>query len=106
MPDVFVIGRRSAVLPFKAAGAEVIEADDCEGTAAAFAKLDHLTTPCLVMITEDLARGCADEVAKFRTGRERSVVSIPTLAVKPGAMLEDVRALVARSIGVDLLGRK
>ena len=106
MPEVFVIGRRGDVLPFKAAGAEVIEAEDCEGAAAALAKLERLTAPCLVMIAEDLARGCADAVAKFRTGRERSVVSIPTLAAKPGAMLDKVRALVARSIGVDLLGRK
>lgn len=106
MPEVFAIGRRSDMLPFKAAGVEIIEANDCEGAAEAFKELERLTTPCLVMIAEDLVSGCAEELSKFRGGRERSVVAIPTLGKEPGATFSYVRDLVARSIGVDLLGRK
>jgi len=106
MPKVFVIGRRDEILPFKAAGAEIIEAADATEAATGFKGIMYEAEPCLVMISEDLARGCAEEMAEFRAGGERAVVAIPTLASKPGATLAAVRARVARSIGVDLLGRK
>ena len=106
MSRVFVIGRRSDALPFKAAGAQVVEAQDCAGAAQGLRSIMQTAGPCLVMVSEDLARGCREEIAEFRLGKERSVVSIPTLSTKPGTTLADIRATVARSIGVDLLGRK
>jgi vacuolar-type H+-ATPase subunit F/Vma7 len=106
MSRVFVIGRRADALPFKAAGAQVIEAEDCVGAAEGLRSIMQTAGPCLVMVSEDLARGCREEIAQFREGKERSVVSLPTLSTKPGTTLADIRAMVARSIGVDLLGKQ
>ena len=106
MSKVFAVGRREDMLPFVAAGAELVEAADEAGVAAALAGIEHRHEPCLVMMDEGLARSCAAEVARFRSAKKRAVVAIPTLRSQPGLTLAGVRALVARSLGVDLLGRE
>ena len=105
MSKIFAIGRRSEILPFRAVGAALVEVEDAAGVAGAFQQVAREHEPCLVMIPEDLARACPSEVARFRAGKRRAVVAIPTLKSGRGGMLRQIRTLVARSLGVDLLGR-
>jgi vacuolar-type H+-ATPase subunit F/Vma7 len=105
MPEVYVIGRRADVLPFAAAGAEIVEVEDAHGVAEGLRAIERKHEACLVMVSEDLAEEAAAEVARFRSGKKRALVAIPTLREKPGRTLSRVRKLVARSLGVDLLGK-
>jgi len=106
MPKVIVIGRRADILPFKAVGADLMEARDGAEAGVALGGLRESTEPSLVLLTEDIAGECTVEVAKFRENRMNVLLPIPTINSVPGKRLEDMRMLVARAIGVDLLGRK
>ncbi len=106
MPKVIVIGRRADILPFKAVGADLMEARDGVEAGVALSGLRESTEPCLVLLTEDIAGQCQGEIAKFRENRMNVFLPIPTISSVPGKRLEEMRALIARAIGVDLLGRK
>jgi len=106
MPKVIVIGRRADILPFKAVGAELMEVRDEAETGAALGGLRESVEPSLVLLTEDMAGRCAAEVAEFRENRMNVLLPIPTVNSAPGVRLEEMRALIARALGVDLLGRK
>ena len=104
MPKVFVIGRRADILPFKAVGADLMEAQDQRQAAAALGNFRQTTEPVLVMMTEDMVNACADDIAEFRQNRMNVLLPIPTINTEPGKRLEEIRSLVARALGVDLLG--
>jgi len=106
MPKVFVIGRRADILPFKAVGAELIEAQDERQAAAALSQFRQSAEPMLVMMTEDMVSACENDIADFRENRMNVLLPIPTINSEPGERLEYIRSLVARALGVDLLGRK
>ncbi len=106
MPKVIVIGRRADILPFKAVGADLVEVRDGAEAGAALSGLGESTEPSLVLLTEDVAGKCAAEVAVFRENRMNVLMPIPTVNSAPGGRLEEIRALIARALGVDLLGRK
>jgi len=106
MHRVVVIGRRADILPFKAAGAELMEVRDGAEAGAALGGFGESAEPVLVMMTEDMTEGCASETAAFRQNRMNVLLPIPTINSAPGKRLEEMRSLIARSLGVDLLGRK
>jgi len=106
MSRVVIIARRAEALPFKAAGVEIIEAADAEAAGAALDEMRGETRPCLAMMPEDFAARCEEAIARFRAGKLRAVVALPSLAQPPGLQREKVRALVARALGVDKLGRQ
>ena len=105
MPRVAVIGRRADVLPFRAAGVEIMEVEDAPGADAALASFQETTEPCVVMVTEDLLEGCAGRLSAFRRGATRVVLAIPSAAARGGRRMMQSRMLVARALGVDLLAR-
>ena len=106
MSKVIAIGRRGDILPFKAAGVELLEIEGAEGAAAAFDSIMDMPDPCVVFVTEDLAEAAQAEIERFRRTRKRAVLAIPTLLKAPGLRLGEIRELVARALGVDLLGRE
>lgn len=109
MPKVFVIGRRADILPFRALGSELIEIPDQVGDDVTVgAAFDRVQTdePVMVMITEDLVGRCPERIAEFREKPMNMLLPIPSMTASPGIRLEEVRSLVARSLGVDLLGQK
>jgi vacuolar-type H+-ATPase subunit F/Vma7 len=106
MPKVVVIGRRADILPFRAVGAELVEVVDTEQAGEALNAFRQSTEPVLVMMTEELVNACGNGVAEFRQNRMNVLLPIPTIGSEPGGRLERMRQLVARAIGVDLLGRK
>mgnify|MGYP001480183075 CR=1 FL=1 len=105
MPRVVVIGRRANVLPFRAVGVEIQEAEDAAAARELLRDLCKETEPCLVMMTEDLLAECGDEATRFRGGKWRAIVAIPALDAPPGRQRDKVRHLITRALGVDLLGR-
>lgn len=105
MSKVIAIGRRADILPFKAAGAELVEVEDAKGAAAAFDSIMEIADPSVVMVTEDFYGECGKEIDSFRERRNRAVLAIPSIGGTPGARMAAVRTIVARALGVDLLGR-
>ena len=105
MPKIMAIGRRADILPFKAAGVELLEVETGEDAVAAFDSIMGMGEPCAVMVTEDLVKAVEEPMAAFRRGEARAVLVIPSMTAAPGARLASIRALVARALGVDLLGR-
>jgi len=106
MPRVIVIGRRADILPFKAAGAELVEVRDGAEAGDALGGFRESAEPVLVMMTEDVAGACGAEIAAFRQNRMNMLLPVPTINSAPGKRLEEMRSLIARALGVDLLGRK
>lgn len=105
MSKVIAIGRRADILPFKVAGTELVQVASPAGAVAAFESIMEIPEPCVVMVTEDFMAAAASAIEKFRARRLRAVVAIPTLAAPPGKRREEISRLVARALGVDLLGR-
>lgn len=106
MPKVVVIGRRADILPFRAVGAELMEVSDERQAASALGNFRQSTEPVLVMMTEDMVNASASGIAEFRQNGMNVLLPIPTINTEPGRRLEQIRALVARALGIDLLGKK
>ena len=106
MSKVIAIGRRGDILALQAAGVETLEVESVGEAEAAVESLKEISDPCVIMITEDLYGACKAEIDSFREGESRAVLAIPSLGAPTGGRLEEVRALVARALGVDLLGRE
>lgn len=106
MSKVVVIGKRADILPFRAVGAELMEVQDSGQAVTALNTFRQSSEPILVMMTEDFVDSCVAGVEEFRQNRMNVLLPIPTIATEQGGRLERMRHLVARAIGVDLLGRK
>jgi vacuolar-type H+-ATPase subunit F/Vma7 len=106
MPKVFVLGRRSDILPFRAVGAELLEIREESQIAITLARFKNSTEPVMLLMSEDLVDSCAEDIEQFRGNKMNILLPIPTINTEPGLRLAQIRALVARALGVDLLGKK
>ena len=106
MPKVKVVGRRAAILPFRAAGVELEPVEDVEGARNALRAIRETAEETLVLIPEDMAGECAADIALLRQGSSVIILNLPSFSGAAGIQRERVRQLVARSLGVDLMGRK
>ncbi len=106
MPKLIAIGNRADILPFRAVGAELIEVQDERQAGTALNGIRESEEPAVVMITEGMATAGAQEIEELRKSGKHVFLPIPTIHTKPGKRLEEIRSLVARALGVDLLGRK
>ncbi len=106
MPKVLVIGKHAAILPFKSVGVEPVDILDADGAKQALRSIRESGEDTLVLIPEDLAVECQNEIALLRQGTNVVVLTLPASTGEVGVMREHVRQLVARSLGVDLMGKK
>lgn len=105
MLKLVVVGSRGDILPFRAMGAELIVADDVKKAVEILDELKQSKDSLLVMMTEELAALCPEQIKDFRMKTSNMFLSIPSLNSIPGARLEEIRTLVTRSLGVDLLSQ-
>lgn len=106
MPKVLVIGRHSQILPFKSVGVEPVDVETVDEAKAALRSIRESGEETLVLIPEELALQCANEIALLRQGVNVVVMTLPAMNGEVGAQRENVRQLVARSLGVDLMGKR
>ena len=106
MPKVTVIGKHAAILPFKSVGVEPWDVENADEAKAALRKIREDGEETLVLIPEDLAADCAAEIASIRQGTAVVILTLPAMSGEVGVQREQVRQLVARSLGVDLMGKK
>lgn len=106
MPKVTVIGKHAAILPFKSAGVEPWDVEDADGARAALRSIRESGGETLVLVPEEYAGECANEIRLLRQGTNVVVLTLPSMSGEAGAQRERVRQLVARSLGVDLMGKR
>lgn len=106
MPKVMVIGKHAAILPFKAVGVQPVDVEDVDGAKAELRKIRETGEDALVLIPEDIAMECENEINLIRQGTGIVIMTLPSSTGEAGVQREHVRQLVARSLGVDLMGKK
>jgi vacuolar-type H+-ATPase subunit F/Vma7 len=106
MPKVIVIGKHANILPFKAVGVEPVDVADTDGARQALRAVREAGEETLVLIPENIALDCENEIRLLRQGTNVVVLTLPATEGEVGLQREAVRQLVARSLGVDLMGRK
>ena len=106
MPKLYVVGRRDDILPFKALGAELVEVEDATAVKPVFDRIKKENEPAIVLITEDLVSHNKEIIAEFRSTPKNMLLPVPSMTGPGGIRLEEIRSVVARALGVDLLGQK
>ena len=105
MLKLIVIGPRADILPFKAIGAELMDAQDGSAASEALESLRDAEEQLLVMMTEEIANQAGPAIVTFRKQKKNIFLPIPSITTPVGSRIEQIRAMVARSLGVDLLGQ-
>ncbi|MCL2001752.1 MAG: V-type ATP synthase subunit F [Planctomycetes bacterium] len=106
MPRVTAIGKHAAILPFKAVGVGLCDVETVDEAKAALRKIRDDGEETLILIPEDIAAECEYEIAHIRQGTSVVIMTLPASGGEIGVQRERVRQLVARSLGVDLMGKK
>ena len=106
MPKVIVIGKHAAILPFKSVGVDPVDVEDCDGAKQALRSIRESGEETLILIPEDIAVDCQNEINLLRQGTNAVILTLPAMSGEVGIQREQVRQLVARSLGVDLMGKK
>jgi len=102
---VYVIGSAHVILPFRAGGAVLCPAEDAAGVARTLREIAAQRAASLVLITEDAAAKAPDEVKDFEESAVHALMVIPTRRTEKSMGMERMRALIIRSVGVDLIAR-
>ncbi len=106
MPKVIVIGKHANILPFKAVGVEPVDIEDVDGARQALRSVRESGEETLALIPENIAVDCQNEIRLLRQGTNVVVLTLPATEGEVGIQREAVRQLVARSLGVDLMGKR
>ncbi len=102
---VYVIGSTPVILPFRAGGAVLCPAEDAAAVARTLREIEAQRAASLVLITEDAAAKAPDEVRNFEESAVHALMVIPTRRTEKGVGMERMRALIIRSLGVDLIAK-
>ncbi|HOQ90017.1 MAG TPA: V-type ATP synthase subunit F [Candidatus Hydrogenedentes bacterium] len=105
MSKAIVVGERSLILGFRGVGMEVVPAEDAEGLRRALGPLSRDADVALVLVTESLAAQAPDALDDFRSVSRAVITTIPTHMGSTGFAFKEMRSVVERSIGVDMLGK-
>lgn len=107
MPRVIAIGKHAAVLPFKAVGVEPVDVESVDDVKLELRRIRESGEEVLILIPEDFAIECETEIYNLRQGTNAVILTLPALSGdEVGLQREQVRQLVARSLGVDLMGKR
>lgn len=106
MPKVIVIGKHAAILPFKSVGVEPVDVETIDEAKQALRKVRESGEETLILIPEEIAEECGTEIGYLRQGTYAVVLTLPATSGEVGIQRERVRQMVARSLGVDLMGKK
>lgn len=106
MSNVYAIGKQSVMLPLRGVGAVLFPVSDRADVLEALNRIKADPEVGVVFIAEEEASVLGgDALSLFREQYPGIVITIPTQRGGGQQVLEEMRSLVARAIGVDLLGR-
>lgn len=102
MSDIAVIGDRDSVLGFKALGFDVYEATEPDKAARILHKLAAAQTP-IIYLTEQLAQHLQEDIRKYQFRTTPAIILIPGAAGSLDIGLTQIRSLVEKAVGMDVL---
>ncbi len=102
MSDIAVIGDRDSILGFKALGFDVYDVTDPEKAAGILHQLAQAHT-AIIYITEQLAQHLQADIRKYQSLTAPAVILIPGAAGSLDISLMQIRTLVEKAVGMDIL---
>lgn len=102
MSDIAVIGDRESTLGFKALGFDVHDTADPEKAADILHRLAQENT-AIIYITEQLAQHLSEDIRRYQSRIAPAVILIPGAAGSLGIGLAQIRTLVEKAVGMDIL---
>ena len=106
MSNVYVIGEQNVILPFRGVGAVLLPVSDRPQILEALNRVKGDPEVGVVFMLEEAAEILGrDGLDLFREQYPGIVIAIPTRRGGGQQVFEEMRSLVARAIGVDLMGR-
>lgn len=103
MPEVYAVGGREAVAPLKVLGAELLPGFTAQEVSEALARVGEDPEAVLVLVTEQAAALAPEAVTALRERLGPTVLVIPSHRGATNRALREMRDLVARAVGIDLL---
>ena len=105
MSKAVMFGEKPLILGFKGVGFEIIPVENSAQLLAELGRLSRDTEIGVVLITESMARDVLKPIAEFRENSPAIVTVIPTHGNSEHVGFEEMRKLVERSLGFDMLGK-
>lgn len=102
MSDIAVIGDRDSILGFKALGFDVYEAAEPDKAAALLHRLAKGNT-AIIYLTEQLAQHLQPDIRQYQSRMAPAILLIPGSAGSLGIGLQQIRTLVEKAVGMDIL---
>lgn len=103
MYKIGIIGDRDSVLGFMALGFSVHEAQRSEDAADKLAELVRSDEYAVVFVTEELALGMGEELAKYKDMPLPAITVIPGATGGTGYGMASIKSAVERAVGADIL---
>lgn len=103
MPEIYAIGAPDVVGPFKVVGAKVLAGTTAEDVKASVQTVYRDRQAALAIVTEDAAELAAEAIGHLKDKLGPAVLLIPSHRGSSGRPLTDIRELVARAVGIDLM---
>jgi V/A-type H+/Na+-transporting ATPase subunit F len=100
---MYAIGAPDVVGPFKAVGAAVLPGATADEVKASLQKVFTDKNAFMCMITEDAAALAPEELTALRESMGPAVLVIPGHRGSSGKPYAEIRQMVARAVGVDLM---
>lgn len=102
MYKIAVMGDRDSVLGFRALGLDAYFADTPAQAAPILYRLAHDET-AVIYITEQLAGGMAEEIARYKDSVTPAIILIPGKQGSLGIGMSSLKSAVERAVGADIL---
>ncbi|MCA9375728.1 MAG: V-type ATP synthase subunit F [Candidatus Doudnabacteria bacterium] len=102
---VAMIGRKQAILPFRALGVQAVAVEGADATIEELKRLKNEGEAGVIYITEDVTIGVEDEVRALGQDALPAVVVIPSFdSGEESRGLAELSKIVERAVGSDILG--
>jgi V/A-type H+-transporting ATPase subunit F len=105
MARAYIIGEKHQILGFKGVGFEIVPVTDAERFADELFYLSRGHDTGLILVTESLAKESPQVIEEFRHRSNAILVIIPTHEGSIYLSINEMRRIVERSMGIDILGK-
>jgi len=106
MARAIALGEKHLVMGFTAAGIEVVPVMDDHDFARQLSIAARDPGVAIVFATEQMAAMAPEAVGHFRQNSRTALLIVPSYEGATRAGFNEVRKIVERSLGVDLLGKE
>lgn len=102
MSKIAIVGDLTTVIAFRGLGLKVVVTDDPEDARQKVFRLAEEGVD-LILVTEPLIQGAPEIRARFQREYVPAILPIPSAQGSSGYALRELRDMVRRAVGIDLL---